>query len=272
MEVSIGCHFEFEVPEPTHAVVLVEPHVEEEFRVSNALFTTNPDVPSATYLDLFGNRCRRITLPPGRLDLDFSATVAGSDFADDYDDFAHEHHPADLPDEALAFLLPSRYCQSDQLAPFAADQFGGVLPGVNGVHRVQAVTQWVHDRIGFDYGAASPATTAVDVMRDRHGVCRDFAHLGIALCRALNIPARYVFGYLPEIDVPSNGSPIDFCAWTEVFIGDRWYTFDPRNNEHRKGRTIIGRGRDAADVAMVTTFGNVGLQSMTVVAEQVFSA
>ncbi len=127
----------------------------------------------------------------------------------------------------------------------------------------------MHDHVGFDYGAASPSITAVDVLADGHGVCRDFAHLAIALCRALNIPARYVFGYLPDIDVPDPGVPMDFCAWMEVYLGDRWYTFDPRNHQHRIGRTVIGRGRDAADVAMVTTFGGVVLKTMTVIAEQV---
>ena len=269
MDIAIGCRFQFEVTEPTHAIVLVEPHVEEESRVANATFFTDPGVPSATYVDLFGNRCRRLTLPPGQVGLQFGATADGTGDPDDRDDFARELHPADLPDEALAFLLPSRYCQSDQLSTFAYQQFGGVMPDANGVHRVRAITQWVHDRIGFDYGSASPATTAADVLRDGHGVCRDFAHLGIALCRALNIPARYVFGYLPDIGVPDPGTPMDFCAWMEVYLGDRWYTFDPRNNEYRIGRTIIGRGRDAADVAMITTFGPVGLVSMDVTAEQV---
>ncbi len=268
MDISIGCRFRFEVNEPTHAVVLVEPHIEEESRVSNAFFSIQPAVASTTYRDLFANRCRRLTLPMGTVDLEFTATVDATGTPDDRNDFARELHPADLPDEALAFLLPSRYCQSDQLASFALQQFGGVVPDMNGVHRVRAITQWVHDRIGFDYGMASPTTTAADVLRDGHGVCRDFAHLAIALCRALNIPARYVFGYLPDIGVPDPGSPMDFCAWMEVYIGDRWYTYDPRNNEHRIGRTIIGRGRDAADVAMVTTFGAVTLTSMTVIAEE----
>lgn len=271
MDISIGCRFSFEVTEPTHAIVLVEPHVEEAARVSNARFSTDPGVPSTIYTDLFGNRCRRLTLPTGTVGLEFDATADASGAPDDSDDFARELHPADLPDEALAFLVPSRYCESDQLAPFALQQFGQVLPDMNGVHRVREITRWVHDQIGFDYGAASPTTTAADVLRDGHGVCRDFAHLGIALCRALNIPARYVFGYLPDIGVPDPGSPMDFCAWMEVYIGDRWYTFDPRNNEHRIGRTVIGRGRDAADVAMVTTFGAVGLGSMTVIAEELVS-
>lgn len=268
MEISIGCRFQFDVGEPTHAVVLVEPHVEEAWRVSNANFFTEPGIESRTYGDLFGNRCRRITLRAGPVELQFAATIDASGVPDDFDDFAREVHPADLPDEALAFLLPSRYCPSDQLAAFALQQFGGVMPGISGVHRVQAITHWVHNQIGFSYGAASSATTAADVLRDGHGVCRDFAHLAIALCRALNIPARYVVGYLPDIGVPDPGTPMDFCAWMEAYIGHRWYTFDPRNDEHRIGRTIIGRGRDAADVAMVTTFGGVTLQSMTVLAEE----
>lgn len=267
MDIAVGCRFRFEVTEPTHAIVLVEPHVDEEPRVRNAQFVTDPEISSAVYSDLFGNRCRRLTLPVGSVGFEFAATVDGSGAPDDRDDFARELHPADLPAEALAFLLPSRYCESDQLAEFAVQQFGGVVPDFNGVHRVRAITQWVHNQIGFDYGVASPATTAADVLSDGRGVCRDFAHLGIALCRALNIPARYVFGYLPDIGVPDPGSPMDFCAWMEVYIGDRWYTYDPRNNEHRIGRTIIGRGRDAADVAMITTFGAVTLESMTVLAE-----
>ena len=143
---------------------------------------------------------------------------------DDADAHAPERYPADLPDDALVFLLPSRYCQSDQVGTFAFQQFGAVPPGWSRVH---AISQWVHDHVSFDYGAASPPTTAVDVLDDGHGVCRDFAHLAIALCRALNIPARYVFGYLPDIDVPDPGVPMDFCAWMEVYLGDRWYTFDP---------------------------------------------
>lgn len=266
VEVAIGCHFKFDVADATHAVVLVEPHIDEEWRVSDARFVVRPDVPTAVYGDLFGNRCRRLTLPAGRVELQFAATVDGTGAPEDSDTGADELDPAELPDDALVFLLPSRYCQSDQVASLAFEQFGAVTPGWT---RVQAITQWVHDRIGFDYGAASPSTTAVDVLRDGHGVCRDFAHLAIALCRALNIPARYVVGYLPDIAVPDLGAPMDFCAWTEVYVGKRWYTFDPRNNQHRIGRTIIGRGRDAADVAMVTTFGSVELASMTVIAEEV---
>jgi transglutaminase-like putative cysteine protease len=266
VHIAIGCKFQFEVANPTHAVVLVEPHADEEHRVNDPQFSVEPDVPMTTYADLFGNRCRRLTLPSGRVELNFAATVDGTGEPEVSAAGARELNPAELPDDALVFLLPSRYCQSDQVAGFAFEQFGQLPPGAS---RVQAITQWVHDRIGFDYGAASPTYTAVDVLRDGHGVCRDFAHLAIALCRALNIPARYVVGYLPDIGVPDPGTPMDFCAWTEVHLGGHWYTFDPRNNERRIGRTIIARGRDAADVAMVTTFGTVELASMTVTAEEV---
>jgi transglutaminase-like putative cysteine protease len=266
VDIAIGCRFRFDVARPTHAVVLVEPHIDEERRVRDARFSIEPGVPMTTYGDLFGNRCRRLTLPAGHVELSFAATVDATGAPEDSAAGVHELDPAELPDDALVFLLPSRYCQSDQVAAFAFEQFGHVRPGWG---RVQAIMQWVHDRIGFDYGAASPTNTAVDVLRDGHGVCRDFAHLAISLCRALNIPARYVFGYLPDIGVPDSGTPMDFCAWTEVHLGGRWYTFDPRNNQRRIGRTIIGRGRDAADVAMVTTFGTVELTSMTVIAEEV---
>jgi transglutaminase-like putative cysteine protease len=265
MRISIGCRFAFDVTMATHAVVLVEPHVDEEPRVSEARFDTDPVIPSTRYVDLFGNHCRRLTLPPGPIALQFEAVVTDLGELDDIDHEATEHEPSDLPDDALVFLLPSRYCESDRVATVAFQQFGA-LP--RGWSRVRAISQWVHDHIGFDYGAASPATTAADVLEEGHGVCRDFAHLAIAFCRALNIPARYVVGYLPDIEVPDPGSPMDFCAWTEVYLGDRWYTFDPRNNQARIGRTVIGRGRDAADVAMITTFGTVALQTMTVVAEQ----
>ena len=266
MDISIGCHFQFDVAVATHAVVLVEPHVDEMARVVAPHFSIEPEVPTSWYLDRFANKCRRLTLPAGEVHLRFDATVKDDGRVDHVDEHAPQLDPADVPDEALYYLLPSRFCQSDELAPFAFEQFGAIEPGWP---RVQMISTWVHDRIGFDYGAASPMTTAVDVLRDGHGVCRDFTHLGIALCRALNIPSRYVFGYLPDIDVPDPGTPMDFCAWMEVWLGDRWYTFDPRNDQHRVGRTIIGRGRDAADVAMVTSFGTVGLTAMTVVAEEV---
>jgi len=171
----------------------------------------------------------------------------------------------DLPDEALLFLLPSRYCESDVLADEAFHLFGSTP---SGWARVQAISDWANGHLGFQYGASSPSFSARDVFDRGLGVCRDFSHLAITMCRALNIPARYVFGYLPDIEVPDPGTPMDFCAWMEVYLGDGWHTFDPRNNQRRIGRTVIGRGRDAADVAMVTSFGAVELCSMTVIARE----
>ena len=148
-------------------------------------------------------------------------------------------------------------------------RFADVTPGYG---RVQAICDYVYNHLQFAYGSSTARTTAADVHQSRYGVCRDFTHLAVSLCRALNIPARYVFGYLPEIEVEKQrGLPMDFAAWMEVWLGDRWFTFDPRNNEPRKGRVLIGRGRDAADVAMLTTFGAPYLQSMTVIAEEAAS-
>jgi len=170
----------------------------------------------------------------------------------------------ELPDEALLYTLPSRFCLSDTLSDMAWQLFGTIEPGWA---RVQAICDWVHGNIRFQYGSSNSLTTAADVCAQGVGVCRDFAHLAVTFCRALNIPARYVFGYLPDIGVPPPDAPMDFCAWMEVYLAGRWWTFDPRNNEPRIGRVLIGRGRDALDVAMVTTYGSPRLAQMTVWAD-----
>ena len=165
----------------------------------------------------------------------------------------------------LIYTLPSRYCLPDVLGDEAWSRFGGLAPGYR---RVQAICDHVHGHLTFQYGSTTALSSAADVNRTGLGVCRDFTHLAISFCRALNIPARYVFGYLPDIDVPPDPAPMDFAAWMEVWLGDRWWTFDPRNNTRRKGRIVIGRGRDASDVAMATTFGGPLLESMLVQAEE----
>jgi transglutaminase-like putative cysteine protease len=246
--------------------VLVEPHLSEVGRVTASRFDMSPQSPSHVYLDHFHNSCRRVTLAAGRVTLAFDAEVVAVDDPDPADHLAVEVQPAELSDETLLFVLPSRYCQSDQFLDVALHEFGHVKPGWA---RVQAICDWVHASLRFEYGSSSPSMSAIDVLASRVGVCRDFTHLAIAMCRAMNIPARYVFGYLPDIGVPDPGTPMDFCAWMEVYLGDQWHTFDPRNNQRRIGRTVIGRGRDAADVAMVTSFGQVELISMTVRAELV---
>ena len=259
----IGCHFCFDAPVDTHAVVIVEPHESEARRVISERFTAPGS--TSTYRDQFGNQCRRVTLPAGRSEFGFDALVANDDGFDVVGPDAGQRPPAELPDDVLVFLLPSRFCPSDELAAAALERFGSVAPGWG---RAAKIAEWVHDHVTFAYGSSSPTKTAADVLADGRGVCRDFAHLLVAFARALNIPARYVVGYLPDIAVPDPGTPMDFCAWTELYVGDRWYTFDPRNHgQRRAGRTVIARGRDAADVAMTTTFGSATLVSMTVRAE-----
>lgn len=240
---------------------MVEPHLSEVGRVVETRFDITPTSESHVYLDHFGNSCRRVTLASGPVTLAFDAEVSAVDDPDPLDDLAIEVPAGDLSDDTLLFVLPSRYCESDQIADFAYQQFGTAAPGWS---RVQAVCDWVHESVRFQYGASSPSYSAMDVLDSRVGVCRDFTHLAITLCRALTIPSRYVFGYLPDIGVEDPGTPMDFCAWMEVYLGEQWHTFDPRNNERRIGRTVIGRGRDAADVAMITSFGQVELRSMTV--------
>jgi len=265
IELDIGCRFDLVVARETHAVVIVEPHASGSGRVVSTSFAVEPHRATSVYLDHFGNTCRRVDLPVGQVSLSYAAVVASHDEPDPVVEGAAELAPSELPDDALLFLLPSRYCESDLIASEAIQRFGSLPPGWS---RVQAVSDWVHGELTFSYGSSSPALSASGVLASRTGVCRDFTHLGIALCRALNIPARYVFGYLPDIGVPDPGTPMDFCAWMEVFLGGAWHTFDPRNNERRIGRTVIARGRDAADVAMITSFGQVQLREMTVVAQR----
>ena len=267
MDLDIGCSFVFDTAVATHVVMMFEPHSTELRCVVDSRLETvgDPTMPSPEpYLDSFGNRCRRITLKAGQTTVRFLARANVSDEGDPIHERAELDPPMGLPDEVLQFLVPSRYCESDQVAGLAWSTFGNIESGWG---KVQSVCDWVHDRTEFRYGSSSPGYSALNVLESGVGVCRDFTHLAITLCRALNIPTRYVFGYLPDIGVPDPGTSMDFCAWMEVFLNGRWFTFDPRNNEHRVGRVVVGRGRDAADVAMVTSFGTVQMIGMTVWAE-----
>ena len=267
MNLDIGCSFVFDATVDTHAVMMFEPHVTELSRVADSRLEVVGDMgalPPASYVDSFGNRCTRITLNAGQTSIRFLARAHVAAEGDRTDRDAAMVPPMGLPDEVLQFLMPSRYCESDQVADLAWSTFGTLGTGWD---RVQRVCNWVHDRTVFRYGSSSPGYSAVNVLENGVGVCRDFTHLSIAMCRALNIPTRYVCGYLPDIGVEDPGTPMDFCAWMEVFLDGQWFTFDPRNNEHRIGRVVVGRGRDAADVAMVTSFGRVELVGMTVWAE-----
>lgn len=225
-----------------------------------------PEAALTEFTDLFGNANRRVVLGVGDARLRYDAVVEVPDLVDDLGEGAPQHPIEELPGHVTHFLLPSRYCVSDLLMPTAWELFGGTAPGWS---RAQAISDRVHDHLGFEYGASDPQTTAKDAWDRQRGVCRDFAHLFIAFCRAMNVPARYVFGYLPDIGVEPPDDPMDFCAWAEVYLGGRWWTFDPRNNRRRVGRVVIGRGRDAVDVAMVTSWGPATLREMEVWADQV---
>jgi len=213
------------------------------------------------YLDLYGNRCERFTIPAGASRIVYEAEVVLDAPGDHIAPGTPETPVMALPDEHLAFVMPSRFCLPDELGGEAWDRFGDHAPGWE---RVQAIVDFVHDHLEWVAGASNPWTTALDAYRAGQGVCRDFAHLAITFCRALNIPARYVFGYIPEIDVPPPVEPMDFAAWFEVYLDGRWHTFDARNNRRRVGRVVVGRGRDAVDVALITSFGPVTLTEFEV--------
>ena len=261
----VGCEFTYAADIDTPAVLQVEPAESALVTVAAHEWSNEPQIRLRRYLDLYGNYCQRVILPSGRSTLRFDALVLVPDATEDANEDAPELSPDDLPDETLIYTLPSRYVLPDMLGDEAWSRFGAMKPGYG---RVQAICDHVNEHLTFRYGSSDPSSTAVDVNNSGFGVCRDFTHLAISFCRALNIPARYVFGYLPDMDVPPDPAPMDFAAWMEVWLGDRWWTFDPRNNQRRKGRTVIGRGRDASDVAMVTTFGAPRLESMTVHADE----
>ena len=243
----------------------VRPRRDGQHRLVDERWNVTPASALTEYLDLFGNLCDRMTLPAGPSVVRYDAVAQVPDRVDDADPDAPQLPVDDLPDETLLYLLPSRLCFPDLLANEAWELFGS---GPVGWRRVQAICDWVHGNIRYDDADSTPTTTALDVWQRRAGVCRDFAQLATTFCRSLNIPARYVFGYLPDIGVPPPDYPMDFCAWFEAYLGGRWWTFDPRNNQRRLGRVVIGRGRDAVDVAMLTTYGAPVLERMTVWADE----
>jgi transglutaminase-like putative cysteine protease len=264
-QVRVGCEFRYTAAIDTPAVFQVMPYDAGSAVVRTATWESDPDLLRHGYSDLYGNPCQRLTLPAGSSALRFDALVSVPDATEEVAWAAPETTVTDLPDEALVYTMPSRYVLPDVLGDEAWDTFGSMQPGYS---RVQAVVNHVHANLTFEMGSSTPLTTAADVWAAKRGVCRDFAHVSLSFLRALNIPARYVFGYLPDMDVPPAAEPMDFAAWIEVYLDGTWYTFDPRNNAARKGRVLIGRGRDALDVAMVTTFGGPVLERMEVWAEE----
>jgi len=261
----IGCDFTYVAAISTPVIFQVQPIEDPLISITGSRWASEPPISIRGYHDLYGNPCVRAILPAGRSSFRYQATAVVPDATEDAAFDAKECPPDELPDETLIYTLPSRYCLPDVLGDEAWSRFGGLTPGYR---RVQAICEHVHNHLTFQYGSTTALSSAADVNQTRMGVCRDFTHLAVSFCRALNIPARYVFGYLPDLDVPPDPAPMDFAAWMEVWLGDQWWTFDPRNNIRRKGRIVIGRGRDASDVAMATTFGGPLLESMVVQAEE----
>jgi transglutaminase-like putative cysteine protease len=225
----------------------------------------SPDVASRDYADVFGNTCTRIVAPPGLIEFRNDFLIADSGQPDAVAPDARQLEVSELPDDLLIYLLGSRYCDTEKLSNLAWSLFSAVMPGWP---RVQAICDYAHDRISFGYHHARGDRTAFEGHEERIGVCRDFAHLAVTLCRCMNIPARYCTGYLGDIGVPLDPAPMDFSAWFEVYLDGRWYTFDARHNHPRIGRIVMARGRDAADVAISTSFGTVQLVRFSVVTEE----
>lgn len=266
MRIRLGFDIQFDLPCPAPVVALlsVHPSREPDLRESDAI-RVEPQVPVSAYIDGFGNRCTRFVAPAGRLRLTSSTVVEDSGLPDPVQPAARQHEVGDLPSEVLSYLLNSRYCEVDRFAHIASDLFGHTPTGWT---RVQAVCDWVHSKVRFDYSQARPTKSALDVFTERVGVCRDFQHLAITFCRALNIPARYATGYLGDIGVPPGG-PMDFSAWFEAYLEGRWWTFDARHNTPRIGRVLMATGRDASDVAITTSFGQADLKHFFVVTEEI---
>ena len=226
---------------------------------------TSPAVPVNTYVDVFGNRCQRLVAPAGHFRMTADGVIRDKGL-DEVPIGAQQYPVEELPQETLLYLMGSRYCETDLLSQTAWQLFGGTFPGYA---RVQAICDFVHNHIVFDYQSARNTKTAAEVFREGIGVCRDYAHLAIAVCRSMNIPARYCTGYLGDVGLAPPYPPGDFSAWFEVWIGGRWFTFDARHNVPRMSRVLMARGRDAADVAMITTFGPGVLESFRVWADEI---
>jgi transglutaminase-like putative cysteine protease len=265
LELNVGCRFDHDAASATPVVVLAAPHGDVLAAVGDERWSFEPELATSTYLDLYGNRCRRLVLPEGASTLEYRAAVSVPPEPEPMpgpDD--PQHRIEHLADGMLHWLLPSRFCESDVLADTAWELFGDVPAGRE---LVQAICDWIHEHV--EYGVVTqPTTTVGEVFTQRGGVCRDFAHLGVTFCRALGIPARYVFGYMPDIGIEGPYPVMDFHAWFEVWLGSSWWTYDARFNVPRIGRVPIGRGRDAADVAMITTYGDATLREMTVWADE----
>jgi transglutaminase-like putative cysteine protease len=270
MRLRIGYDLQYHFPQPTPVIMMLNVHYT---RVSDLEqpdhIVIAPSVPISGYRDGFDNWCTRILAPAGILRISADTVASDTGLPDPIAADATQVPVEQLPQEALVFLLASRFCDSDRLLDLAWTLFGKTTPGWA---RVQAICDFVHQRIVFNYEHARVTRNASEAYEEKRGVCRDYAHLAVAFCRALNIPARYCTGYLSDIGTPLPFPPGDFAAWFEVYLGGQWHTFDPRNNVPRIGRVLLARGRDAADVAITTTFGPNTLNSFKVWTDEIVSA
>ncbi len=267
MLLRLGYDMQFDIPEPVACVAQLRVHPSRAAALREPdVVQVEPAVPLEEYSDSFGNLCTRFLAPAGSLRLKNTFLFEDSGLPDAASAGAIAHPIAELPHDVLRFLLGSRYCEVDSLAPAAFDLFGNTVAGWE---RVQAICDWVHAKVTFGYSFARPTKTALDAFTERQGVCRDFQHLAITFCRALGIPARYAAGYLGDIRIPPVPYPMDFSAWFEVYLENRWWAFDARHNVPRIGRILMATGRDAADVAFFTSFGAAHLKSFLVISDEV---
>ncbi len=267
MLIRLGYDMHFDIPAPVAMVGVLHVHPSRisDLREPDEV-QTSPQIKVETYLDSHGNRCSRWLAPPGKLRITGNTLIEDPGVPDVQNFSAREHFVNELPSEMLRYLLNSRYCEVDRLSNIAVELFGHLTPGWG---RVQAILDWVHTKVTFGYHFARSSKTALDVFTERNGVCRDFQHLAITFCRCLNIPARYATGYLGDIGIPPDGNPMDFSAWFEVYLDNRWWTCDARHNHPRIGRVLMATGRDASDVAITTSFGAATLTSFSVVSDEI---
>ena len=265
MRVRIGCHIAYDLPQPTPMLMAIRPPQVYHHKLVEEQRTVEPNLTLHDYTDSFGNTIWRLMAPAGRLSLVYDALADVPPTPDPVLADLPKTPVEMLPDEVIAYTLPSRLCPSDLFIPDAWSLFGSI---VGGWAQVQAVCDWLHTNVIYKKGSVS-STSSWEAYQQRQGVCRDFAHLGVSFCRALNFPARYVCGYLPDINVPFDPTPMDFHAWFEVYIDGAWRTFDARHNIPRTGRVLIARGRDAVDVAFSTLYGSGTLVTFKVWADQV---
>ena len=267
MHIRVGYEIVYDCPQDTPMIFMLHVHYS---RASDMVvpdhLTTFPSVPISAYRDSFGNWCSRIVAPRGQIRVSSTAVVRDNGVPDLVLPHAKQHRVQDLPEDTLMYLLGSRYCETDRLSDIAWSLFGNTEPGWA---RVQAISTFVHNHITFGYQYARSTRTAWEAYNEGVGVCRDFAHLGVAFSRCMNIPARYCTGYLGDIGVPPVDAPMDFAGWYEVYLDGAWHTVDPRNYIPRIGRIVIARGRDAVDVPISHTFGSSPLVSFKVWTDEI---